>query len=362
MRRDLMPTERDALMALGTALVRRLLGTDAGRLRRALRVLVLIYCFSYPIAVTGVAFNVHPPFSMAWAGSLMLFLQGVILILWTIIRYGRVRGLAAALWVAIPSFAAELIGVQTGWPFGVYRYTGVLFPMMPGTVPLAVVFAWLLVMLTAGPVATLLLCPIRSHCARWALTAPLAALLAVVLDLLIEPVAVHIEGYWTWRDGGLYYGIPISNFIAWFVVALILATGMRLILSCYERMAPHSVSAEEENGFSADGHRGNSGLDRRPMYPSGFNPRNPAGMPLLMYTSSMFMFTLVDATHWFFGPTALGILTLAAILAVARRRLRSAQSRLPQRHTSAPSTRHIPPLHERLPQRALSAGDSSESH
>lgn len=46
----------------------------------------------------------------------------------------------------------------------------------------------------------------------------LSAILAVVLDLFIDPVAVE-TGYWEWFvRGEIYYTIPMLNFIGWFVL------------------------------------------------------------------------------------------------------------------------------------------------
>jgi bisanhydrobacterioruberin hydratase len=49
------------------------------------------------------------------------------------------------------------------------------------------------------------------------------ALLAVGLDLLLEPVAFHVKNYWQWApiEGG-YYGIPWSNFATWLVASFAL--------------------------------------------------------------------------------------------------------------------------------------------
>jgi putative membrane protein len=63
-------------------------------------------------------------------------------------------------------------------------------------------------MITAAVVAKL-----KVH---WVLKAVIATLLMVVLDVLIEPVAIK-SGYWTWNGE-----IPLSNFRDWFMVALIL--------------------------------------------------------------------------------------------------------------------------------------------
>lgn len=43
-------------------------------------------------------------------------------------------------------------------------------------------------------------------------------LLATLLDLTIEPVAVHVVLSWEWLAPGPvnYYEVPLANFIAWF--------------------------------------------------------------------------------------------------------------------------------------------------
>ena len=49
----------------------------------------------------------------------------------------------------------------------------------------------------------------------------LAAVIAVALDLYIDPVAVAV-GYWVWQvPADVYYGIPLLNFVGWFVLMLL---------------------------------------------------------------------------------------------------------------------------------------------
>ena len=46
----------------------------------------------------------------------------------------------------------------------------------------------------------------------------LTAIIAVVLDLFIDPVAVT-AGYWVWFvKGNVYYEIPLLNYVGWFVL------------------------------------------------------------------------------------------------------------------------------------------------
>ena len=43
----------------------------------------------------------------------------------------------------------------------------------------------------------------------------------MLLDLFIDPVAVA-AGYWVWRiPGTVHHGIPLLNFVGWFVLMLI---------------------------------------------------------------------------------------------------------------------------------------------
>jgi putative membrane protein len=103
---------------------------------------------------------------------------------------------------------AEWIGVHTGYLFGDYVY-GKNLGFLWEEVPLIIGINWvMLTIITAAVVA-----PFKMH---WILKAVAATLLMLVLDLLIEPVAIKSD-YWTWSGE-----IPVSNFVDWFIVALIL--------------------------------------------------------------------------------------------------------------------------------------------
>jgi len=57
----------------------------------------------------------------------------------------------------------------------------------------------------------------------------LAAVVAVAFDLFIDPVAVA-AGYWVWlKEANVYYGIPLLNFVGWFVLMGLAPFGWILI-------------------------------------------------------------------------------------------------------------------------------------
>jgi putative membrane protein len=40
-------------------------------------------------------------------------------------------------------------------------------------------------------------------------------------DLSMEAVWADVDHGWVWRDGGSYFGVPISNFLGWFLTAYV---------------------------------------------------------------------------------------------------------------------------------------------
>ena len=123
--------------------------------------------------------------------------------------------------VGIAAFVAELLGVYTGFPFGTYSYTDVLYPQLAG-VPVPIACAWIILF---AYVHRMLAGRIRSS--RW--FPFVGAVWMVALDLLIDPLAAGPLGYWRWQHAGLYCGIPVTNFLGWFLVSLVLFASARRI-------------------------------------------------------------------------------------------------------------------------------------
>ena len=192
---------------------------SAGRLSTIIFILLGLYLFVYFWAVPMLILDLVP----AWGrgmGGLLLALQGTIAGLW-LVREAGARGAVAAGAILVLAYLLELVGVRTGAPFGRYEYTPVLGLQPGGATPLAIPFAWLMVV----PGAMMTVARLR----RSALVVICGALLALLLDLLIEPVAVYVTGYWRWLDQGPYYGVPTSNFVAWGGAALVLLTLLQLL-------------------------------------------------------------------------------------------------------------------------------------
>jgi putative membrane protein len=112
--------------------------------------------------------------------------------------------------VFVITFALEAVGTATGKVFGPYTYGQTLGPKL-FSVPVVIAFNWLLVILGALSLARLIF-------RRRLLIALSTALLAVGFDYLLEPTAIRLD-YWTWQAAG----IPLQNYLAWFLIALVSA-------------------------------------------------------------------------------------------------------------------------------------------
>ncbi len=65
----------------------------------------------------------------------------------------------------------------------------------------------------------------------------LTGVIAVGVDLFIDPVAVK-AGYWVWFvEGTVYYGIPLLNFVGWFVL-MSLAPLAWILIAQQHRQSP----------------------------------------------------------------------------------------------------------------------------
>src|SRR6185503_15801387 len=108
---------------------------------------------------------------------------------------------------------SEAIGVATGAVFGPYHYTDLFGPKILG-VPPVIQVGYLAVgysSIVMGRIVLSLLKPVKG----WAiLIASLAgAAIMVAWDVSMDPLQSTAAGDWIWRDGGAYFGVPLSNYV-----------------------------------------------------------------------------------------------------------------------------------------------------
>jgi putative membrane protein len=133
----------------------------------------------------------------------------------------RFRGmLVFTLFCAGAAVMCESLSLRTGFPFGHYFFTGLMGPKI-FDLPVLLVMAYLGIGYCSWVLAVLIFGyrdrPLTG--ARVVALPMLASLIMVAWDVSMDPIWATLDRAWIWRDGGIYFGVPISNFLGWYLTA-----------------------------------------------------------------------------------------------------------------------------------------------
>jgi bisanhydrobacterioruberin hydratase len=148
-------------------------------------------------------FRAFTPIHIAFSCLMLLLYHGAVGI--------KTAGIFLA--IALLGFGVEVLGVKTGLVFGAYSYGSTLGPRLL-SVPVSIGLNWLTNSYLCYYMVSVFL---KKHSQNHGLYSLVAALLMVVFDVFIEPVAMAFD-FWQWQQGSP----PLLNFIGWFVVSLLI--------------------------------------------------------------------------------------------------------------------------------------------
>ncbi|MCA9882042.1 MAG: carotenoid biosynthesis protein [Anaerolineae bacterium] len=121
-------------------------------------------------------------------------------------------------------WTAEFMGHRTGFPFGSYHYTDALQPQIGG-VPLLIPVAWFMLLPSAWVMAQLIIGE-RDTLFKQITFVAISALALTAWDLFLDPQMVG-WGFWVWDQPGVYFGIPLVNYLGWLLVSAIITVVAR---------------------------------------------------------------------------------------------------------------------------------------
>lgn len=203
-----------------------------GSPERTLRYLLAASAALFAVSYFAARFTDVPG---AWAGSYistLLISLPAFAALW---RYmGPRRAALSLVALGVFGFAIETTGTVTGLPYGAFYYGDSLGPKLAGHVPyiLPVSYAPLVI----GAVAACAPARLPVDWRRAVAWAALSALALTLLDGVLDPGAAAL-GFWVWPDGGVYYGVPASNYAGW-VLSGALACGLLVALGRWSGPPP----------------------------------------------------------------------------------------------------------------------------
>ena len=136
------------------------------------------------------------------------------------VRYGWFNIIALFLIAFVIGNISENLSISTGFPFGFYTHTPAmgpklfLVPIVIGPFYFGVCYiVWTLTEMIVGQ-------PAPSRRLDCLIAAPIvAALIVTGFDMCVDPIGATIQRHWIYANGGGYFGVPLSNYVGWFINA-----------------------------------------------------------------------------------------------------------------------------------------------
>jgi uncharacterized membrane protein len=207
--------------------------------------LIFIFLFSVILMGTYVKIpginSINPIVFNAVGSILVTVLLLLIVFLHGMERYGKKNILIFFIITAAVAYLFENINVATGFPAGFYTYTSNL-GVLP--VPFIVVFdyfamgylSWMLAQILTGHYSK------RLEGKNIFILPVIAAFIMVMWDLGMDPINSTVLNLYVWQNVGPYFGVPIMNFVGWFIVVFIFFQIFALYISRYDNLKSENVT------------------------------------------------------------------------------------------------------------------------
>ena len=126
----------------------------------------------------------------------------------------------------------ESIGVHTGFPYGRYEFLPLMGPQL-NRVPILLGLAYIGMAYASWTLARLILhATVAPPRGLQLITLPfLAAVIMTTWDFAQDPVWSTLIHAWRWYDGGLWFGVPLTNYAVWLLTVFLNFFAFALYLS-----------------------------------------------------------------------------------------------------------------------------------
>jgi len=124
--------------------------------------------------------------------------------------------------MSIYAVSIETFAIITGYPYSPFVYTNLIGFKLFGYTPYTVPFAYVPLFIGSIYLATL---KTKNY---WKITL-ITALLVLTADLVLDPAAVALN-FWAYTNQGIFYGVPLMNFMGWILTGILAALISILLL------------------------------------------------------------------------------------------------------------------------------------
>jgi uncharacterized membrane protein len=158
----------------------------------------------------------------------------------------RARGIAAfALLCLGIGGVSESLSLRTGFPFGNYFFTDVMGPKIL-QLPVLLVLAYLGIGYCSWVVSVLISRQVGKPISgvQLVMVPMLAAGVMLAWDLAMEADWATVDRAWIWIDGGRWYGVPLSNFLGWYLTAYLIFQSFALLRRDVAEKGSHALGEQ----------------------------------------------------------------------------------------------------------------------
>lgn len=116
----------------------------------------------------------------------------------------------------------ESLSLRTGFPFGHYFFTDLMGPKLLD-IPILLVLAYLGIGYCSWVLGVVLLGYRNKPLTTKGIftLACVAAFCMMAWDLSMDAIWSTLDKAWIWRNGGMFFGVPLSNFVGWYFTAFL---------------------------------------------------------------------------------------------------------------------------------------------
>jgi putative membrane protein len=144
----------------------------------------------------------------------------------------------------LTGYFTEVLGVNFQFLYGLYYYPeGLSGPLLLGVPPMAMLIyfplgytAFLMGRTVLGGLSS------RVTGVRLLGIAVFVGLAMTTHDFSNDPFMSTVKGIWVWPNGGAYFGVPLQNFIGWFVLTTFFSIIVGLIANSTKAMQSIAIS------------------------------------------------------------------------------------------------------------------------
>jgi len=135
----------------------------------------------------------------------------------------------------------ENIGVATGFPYGHYVFLSLMGPKLLH-VPVLLGLAYIGMAYVSWTLARLILGATDTTLAglRFITVPLLASFIMTAWDFAQDPVWSTLLHAWRWFDGGIWFGVPLSNYAGWLITVFLIYIAFALYLHSSTAIRPAS--------------------------------------------------------------------------------------------------------------------------